>query len=258
MSLILKSTLDGVCMLVLDNPPLNLVTRELTRQLGDVLQEVERDETVRIVVLRGAGSRAFCAGSDIKEFPALMASGKVVEDKLALENDAYNRLAALPQVTIAAIEGPALGGGGELALCCDYRVMSSNARIGFPEIRLGTIPGSGGLSRLPRLVGTSGALALLLDGESITADEALRIGLVDEVTPPDQCGERCLHRAKVWASRPARAVRAIKNALLGSCEDRVRETSRSLEASRSIFTTADMREGVAAFLEKRPARFVHK
>src|SRR5262249_6259109 len=148
MSLILKSTLDGVCMLVLDNPPLNLITRELTRQLGEVLQEVEGDETVRIVVLRGAGSRAFSAGSDIKEFPALMASGKVVEDKLALENDAYNRLAALPQVTIAAIEGPALGGGGELALCCDYRVMSSNARIGFPEIRLGTIPGSGGLSRL--------------------------------------------------------------------------------------------------------------
>jgi enoyl-CoA hydratase len=258
MNFVLKFTLEGVCTLVLNSPPLNLVSRGLTQQLADALEEIGADETIRIVVVRGAGSRAFCAGSDIKEFPALMESGRVVEDKLALENDAYTRLATLPQVTIAAIEGLALGGGGELALCCDYRMMSSSAHIGFPEIHLGTIPGSGGLSRLPRLVGTSRALALILDGNSIPADEALQIGLVDEVAPADQCLERCIARAKLWASRPSHAVRAIKKALLASREDSMRDVTTSLEASRAIFATTDMREGVAAFLEKRSPRFVHR
>jgi enoyl-CoA hydratase/carnithine racemase len=149
MSVVRFAIENRVGIITLDNPPLNLITRQLTHDLGKTLAVVETNEEVRVVVLCGASSRAFSAGSDIKEFQALMDRGTVLEEKLALENEVFNTLAGLPQPTIAAIAGLALGGGAELSLCCDYRVVSSDARIGFPEIHLGTIPGSGGLSRLP-------------------------------------------------------------------------------------------------------------
>jgi enoyl-CoA hydratase len=151
MSLIRLALCDGAAIVTLDNPPLNLITRELTRDLKETLTVLEASSEARAVVVCGAGSRAFSAGSDIKEFWGLMDRGTVVEEKLSFENDAFDRLAGLPQPTIAAIGGLALGGGAELALCCDYRMMSADAHIGFPEIHLGAVPGSGGLSRLPRL-----------------------------------------------------------------------------------------------------------
>ena len=156
------------------------------------------------------GLRAFSAGSDIREFPALMEAGTVIEEKLAVENDVFDRLARLPQPTIAAIVGVALGGGAELALCCDYRMISDNGRIGFPEIRLGTIPGSGGLARLPRLINPSIALGLLLDGNAIDAKRAYEIGLVNEIVAASACVDAAIARAGEWASRPNVAVRAIK------------------------------------------------
>jgi enoyl-CoA hydratase/carnithine racemase len=249
---------DGVGVVCLDNPPLNLFTRELTRNLGEVLSRVEADDTVRAVVVTGAGTRAFSAGSDIREFPDLMDSGRVVEDKLALENEVFDRLARLPQPTIAAIVGVALGGGAELALCCDYRIIDDAGRIGFPEIHLGTIPGSGGLSRLPRLINPGIAMRLLLDGEPVDARQALDIGLVNEVVEGPRLMAVARSHARLWASRPAGAVRAIKRAVHGPWRDQVSaEMIASLEVSRAIFATEDMREGVAAFREKRKPRFRH-
>jgi enoyl-CoA hydratase/carnithine racemase len=255
MSLVRLTLRDGVGIVKLDNPPLNLITRQLTRDLGDVLAVVEANSDVRTVVLCGVGPRAFSAGSDIKEFPGLMDRGTVVEEKLSFENDAFDRLARLPQPTIAAIGGLTLGGGAELALCCDYRIMSADARIGFPEIHLGAVPGSGGLSRLPRLIGASRAMGLLLDGNPIGARRALEIGLVNEVVQ-DSPIETAVGRAKEWAGRASVAARAIKQGMLEVSRVKIAgEVQESLAVSRAIFATSDMREGVAAFLEKRSPRF---
>jgi enoyl-CoA hydratase/carnithine racemase len=255
MSLVRMALREGVGIVTLDNPPLNLITRQLTRDLGDTLAAVEANRDVRTVVVCGAGPRAFSAGSDIKEFPGLMDRGTVVEEKLSFENDAFDRLAGLAQPTIAAIGGLTLGGGAELALCCDYRIMSADARIGFPEIHLGAIPGSGGLSRLPRLIGVSQAMGLLLDGNPIGAQQALEMGLVNEVVQ-DPPVEGAIARAKEWASRASAAARAIKQGVLQASRAMIAaEVKESLDVSREIFATSDMREGVAAFMEKRSPRF---
>jgi enoyl-CoA hydratase len=256
MSLVHVALDNGVGLVTLDNPPLNLVTRQFTRDLEKALAVLETNMDVRAVVVCGAGSRAFSAGSDIKEFPPLMDRGTVVEEKLSFENAVFSRLAGLRQPTIAAIVGLALGGGAELALCCDYRIMSVDARIGFPEIHLGTMPGSGGLSRLPRLIGPSRAIALLLDGRQVGPDEALGIGLVNEVVETPRCLDVAVRRAREWATRASIAVRAIKQGVLQAGSNEIcEEVNASLEVSRAVFATADMREGVAAFLEKRSPRF---
>jgi enoyl-CoA hydratase len=246
---------DGVGIVTLDNPPLNLITRQFSRDLDDTLAIVEANGDVRTVVVCGAGPRAFSAGSDIKEFPGLMDRGTVVEEKLSFENDAFDRLAGLSQPTIAAIGGLALGGGAELALCCDYRIMSADACIGFPEIHLGAVPGTGGLSRLPRLIGVSRAMGLLLDGNPIGASRAFEIGLVNEVVQ-DSPIETAIARAKEWAGRASVAARAIKKGLLQVSRPKIAvEVTESLDVRRAIFATSDMREGVAAFLEKRSPHF---
>ncbi|MCP4379861.1 MAG: enoyl-CoA hydratase/isomerase family protein [Hyphomicrobiales bacterium] len=258
MTLIKLDVRDGVGLIRLDNPPLNLITKQLIQELDAVLKAVATDDSVRSVVLTGSGARAFSAGSDVTEFPRLMDRGSVVEEKLAQENAAYSRLATLPQPSIAAIVGHALGGGAELSLCCDYRIMGESAQIGFPEIHLGTVPGSGGLSRLPRLVNPSTAMALVLDGDTIDARRAREIGLVNEVVASQQCVDAAMARARTWALRPAIAARAIKKAMLEISQTEVEaEIAASLTVSRSIFKTADMREGVSAFLQKRKPRFKH-
>jgi enoyl-CoA hydratase len=250
---------DAVAVVRLNNPPLNVITRELTRELSEVIAEIEAAGSVRCAVVTGNGERAFSAGSDIKEFPELMEHGTVVEDKLALENSVFSRLSDLPIPIIAAIVGVALGGGAELALCCDYRVMGRNSRIGFPEIHLGTVPGSGGLARLPRLIGPSTAMALLLDGNAIDARQAHEIGLVNEIVEDALCLQTATARAREWASRPARAAQAIKQAIHQGTKERVNaEIAASLKVSKDIFATNDMREGVSAFAEKRKPRFQHR
>ena len=252
MTLVGLAVSDGVAIIRLDNPPLNLFNRALTQQVGEILAEIETNESVRCVVVAGAGVRAFSAGSDIKEFPTLMERGTVVEDKLSFENAVFDRLAQLPQPTIAAIEGLALGGGAEFALCCDYRIMSQSGKIGFPEIHLGTVPGSGGLRRLAQLINPSIALALFLDGTPISAERAVTIGLVNDVAKPGRCIELAVAKAHEWAARSAVAVRSIKQSLNRlKVEGAAAELAFSLEASRSIWSTPEMRAGVAAFLEKR-------
>jgi enoyl-CoA hydratase/carnithine racemase len=153
---------DGVAVLELNNPPLNLVTLELTRRLGGHLRALAADQSVRAVIVAGAGERAFCAGSDVREFGQVRE--RVVDAKLRRENAVWTQLEDLPQPTIAAIDGWALGGGFELALCCDLRVMAENARAGLPELSLGVFPGTGGPLRLARLVGESRAKGLLYLG----------------------------------------------------------------------------------------------
>ena len=243
---------DGVIKVVLNNPPLNLVTLALSERLIEVTKDLERDE-VRAVVLTGTGG-TFCAGADIKEFASVR--DRVVEKKLARENDAFGGIELLSKPTIAAIEGAALGGGCEIALACDLRVMAEDARIGLPEVKLGVVPGSGGLYRLPRLIGPARSMELMYLGEPVGADEAERIGLVNTVAPAGEALARAVGLAREIVSRPREAVATIKRGVRQSPALSQEEAVRlTLELSDHVFRTEDAEEGYRAFLEKREPRF---
>jgi enoyl-CoA hydratase/carnithine racemase len=238
----------------LENPPLNLVTVELTRSLDRALAGIEDDRSVRCVVVTGTGERAFCAGSDVKEFESQR--GRVGEGKLLLEKAVYRRLARLPVPSIAAIQADALGGGLELALCCDLRVADERAKLGLPEVRLGVMPGSGGTQRLPRVVGIAKAKELILMGEIIGAAEAAAIGLVNRVVPEGRSLAEAVAMAETIAARGPIAVREAKRALDLAGDTTLDEgLAAELDASERIFASRDMLEGARAFFEKRPPRF---
>jgi enoyl-CoA hydratase len=245
---------DGVAKLVLNNPPLNLVTLELTRQLIQALDELERSDSVRAVVITGAGDTAFCAGADIKEFPTVRDA--VVEKKLARENQAFDRIEFLSKPVVAAIEGMAYGGGCEIAMACDIRVIADDARVGLPEVNLGVVPGSGGMFRLPRLVGPARAVELMYLGDFIDAREAERIGLVNEVVPSGEALPRASRLAQRIARQPRAAISAIKRAVRESALLPHGEAVQlTLKLSDLVFRTDDCREGVEAFFQKRKPKF---
>lgn len=243
-----------VATLRLQNPPMNLITVEVTRALDRALGQLEEDDGIRAVIVTGTGERAFCVGSDVKEFESLQ--GRVGEGKLLLEKAVYRRLARLPVPTIAALQGDALGGGLELALCCDLRVADENARLGLPEVRLGVMPGSGGSQRLPRIIGPARAKEMILTGEIIDAATAERIGLVNRVAPAGEAVDLARSIAATIGERGPVAVREAKRAidLAGdvSLDDGL---AAELDASERVFSSDDMLEGARAFLEKRPPEF---
>jgi enoyl-CoA hydratase len=245
---------EGIAKLTLNNPPLNLVTLEMTEHLIGALDELEGDEAVRAVIVTGAGDRAFCAGSDVKEFADVR--DRVVEKKLAKENDAFRRFESLSKPTVAAIEGLAYGGGCEISMACDLRITGEGARFALPEVRLGVVPGSGGLFRLPELVGPARAMELMYLGESIDASEAERLGLVNEVVPEGEALVCAVDVARSISRQPKAALAAIKRGVRESLhstrEDSVRLT---LELSDHLFKTEDCSEGILAFFEKREPRF---
>jgi len=247
---------DGVAVLTLDNPPLNLVTLELTRRLDAALGRLVAEPEARVLVVTGAGTRAFCAGSDVSEFPSVQDA--VVEKKLRAENDAFSRLAAFPRPTIAALNGLAYGGGLELAVCCDLLVAGADVRLALPEVKLGVIPGSGGTVRVPRRIGEGRARELIYTGEPIDAATALAWGLVNRVAPPGQALAVARELARTVAALPGRALQLAKEAVTLAGEtgeaDAIR---RTLALSDAVFRTADCREGVRAFFAKERPRWRH-
>jgi enoyl-CoA hydratase/carnithine racemase len=254
MSELISLELGPVAHLELVQPPHNLVTRELTEQLRDALERLRVAAEVRAVVVTGRGDRAFCAGSHIGEFEGLR--GRVAEGKLLLEKLVYRQLAELPMPTIAAIEGDALGGGLELALCCDLRVASARARLGLPEVRLAVLPGSGGTQRLPRIVGPARAKELILTGRIINSDEAERIGLVNQVVPAGEARQAADALAEEIAARGPLAVREAKRLIDAALEvDLDAGLAAELDASERIFASEDMLEGAHAFLGKRDPQY---
>jgi enoyl-CoA hydratase/carnithine racemase len=254
MSELITLELGRVAHLELVNPPLNLVTRELTEQLGVALGRLGAADDVRAVVVSGRGDRAFCAGSHIGEFEELR--GRVAEGKLLKEKLVYRQLADLPMPTIAAIEGDALGGGLELALCCDLRIASARARLGMPEVRLAVIPGSGGTQRLPRIVGPAWAKELILTGRIIDADEAARIGLVNQVVPAGEARAAADALAEEIAARGPLAVREAKRLIDAALDlDLDAGLAAELDASERVFDSDDMREGASAFFAKRDPEY---
>lgn len=254
MSDLVALELGPVAHLELVNPPLNLVTHELTEQLHSALTTLADSADVRAVVVSGSGERAFSAGSHIGEFEGLR--GRVAEGKLLLEKLVYRQLAELPVPTIAAIEGDALGGGLELALCCDLRVASARARLGMPEVRLAVIPGSGGTQRLPRLIGPGRAKELILTGRILTAEEAEAIGLVNQVVPAGQARHVADELAAEIAARGPVAVREAKRLIDAAMElDLDAGLAAELDASERIYMTDDMLEGARAFFAKRDPKY---
>lgn len=256
MSGLIALTLAPVAHLELVNPPLNLVTRALLEELDETLGVLAAagPGEVRAVVLSGRGERAFCAGSHVGEFENQR--GSAGRERLALEERVSSRLASLPMPTIAAIEGDALGGGLELALCCDLRVASARARLGLPEVRLGVTPGSGGTQRLPRVVGVARAKELILTGRIIDAGEAERIGLVNRVVPAGEALATADGLAAEIATRGPLAVREAKRLIDASSEvDLDTGLAAELEASVRVFATEDMLEGASSFFEKRNPQY---
>jgi enoyl-CoA hydratase/carnithine racemase len=249
---LVRLELGRVSHLVLDNPPLNLLSQPLLDELDAVLAQLEAADPgdVRAVVISGAGERAFSAGSDVKEFAAHRGeSGRALLER---EEGVTKRLAILPMATVAAIEGNALGGGLELALACDIRVASERAKLGLPEVRLAVTPGAGGTQRLPRVVGLGKAKELILSGAVIDAAEAERIGLVNRVVPASQALAAATAIASEIAQRGPIAVREAKRLIDLALElDLKAGLGAELEASLRVFASDDLMEGASSFLEKR-------
>jgi enoyl-CoA hydratase/carnithine racemase len=253
---LVRLTLDRVALLELDDPPLNLTTGALLEDLDDALEALELADPgdVRAVVVTGRGDKAFSVGSNVKEFEAYRALGG--SEPFELEARVAQRLAGLPMPTIAAIEGNALGGGLELALCCDIRVASETSRLGLPEVRLAVTPGAGGTQRLPRVVGAARAKELILTGRVLTADEAERIGLVSRVVPAGQARAAADEIATQIAARGPVAVREAKRLVdLATDTDLATGLAAELDASDRVFATDDMLEGAEAFFAKREPQY---
>jgi enoyl-CoA hydratase len=248
----------GVAILTLDNPPLNVMSIDMGRQISDALDAVAMDDEVCAVVLTGAGERAFMAGADIKEFPRYLQED--IAEQMALEFDAtLTKLSRLDKPTIAALNGLTLGGGCEVALACDFRIAEEQVSIGLPEVKLGVFPGAGGTQRLPRLIGAAKAKELILTGEPVSAAEAYRIGLVNRVVPTGQALAASLEFAAVFKARSlqslSRAKRAIDDGLDLSLEEGLRLEARLFG---EVFRTEDAKEGIQAFIEKRLPNFTNR
>jgi enoyl-CoA hydratase len=234
---------------------LNALDVETLTSLRDRLRELAEDVQTRVVVLTGAGDRAFIAGADIKYM-----SGLDVDQAKAwgeLGHEAGRLLETMVQPTIAAINGFALGGGCELALACDLRYASSNAKLGQPEINLGIIPGWGGTQRLARATTLGFAKELILTGRTVGADEALERGLVNAVTEPDELLPRVMETAVRLAAKSPLALEAAKEALNRALSgDHADNLTREADRFGELFASEDAKEGLTAFAEKRDPRFV--
>ncbi|HJP58235.1 MAG TPA: enoyl-CoA hydratase-related protein [Gemmatimonadales bacterium] len=253
-ALVLRERRGAVEILTLNRPDKrNALNTALRTALIAALDELAGDVGVRVIVLTGAGDRAFVAGADVTEF-----TGRDVAAQAASmqARRVYDVVAASERPLVAAINGACLGGGLELALACDIRIASTTARFGQPEVNLGLIPGGGATQRLPRVVGLGAALRLILTGEPVDAAEALRMGLVEEVTEPEDCLERAIAVAERIARNSPVAVAAARRATRAALG---LPLAAGLDLERAAFLAAfaaeDRAEGIAAFLEKRQPVF---
>ena len=249
---------DAIGHVVLDRPPANSYDRAFLDELDAAIEEARRDDAVKAILVRSANERFFSAGADINVF----AKGDLdVENEFVVcANEAMGKLETVPKVVVAAINGHCLGGGLEIALCCDFRIAAEGAyRIGLPEVTLGLLPGTGGTQRLPRLIGRQKALDLMLRGTTLTPQDALAAGVVDEVVPAGMLLDKALERTRAYATGPTYAIGQIKLAAVQGYGMRLDEGLKlEREALIRLFGSEDAREGVTAFVEKRKPNYKGK
>ena len=242
---------NGIALLTINRPKsLNALNSETLAELNTCLAELENNEEVKVVILTGSGEKSFVAGADISE----MVNGTPAEGRKMglLAKEAFGRLENMPQVTIAAVNGYALGGGCEISMACDIRLASEKAKFGQPEVGLGITPGFSGTQRLPRRVGVAKAKELIFSGKQIGAEEAKRIGLVNEVYAAEELLNKAVEMAKSFTANAPIAVKYSK-----ACIDRGMQMdidngiALENELFAMCFATEDQKEGMGAFLEKR-------
>lgn len=247
----------GVALVTVHRPPVNALNRQVLAELGDAVAALDGESGVHAVVITGGGEKAFVAGADIAEMKEMTPAEAAEFSRFG--QSVFTRIKRLEQPVIAAVNGHALGGGCELAMACDLRVAAENAKFGQPEINLGIIPGFGGTVRLTRLVGPAKARELVLTGSPISADEALRIGLVNRVVPQGAVRSSALDWARELAAKPAAAI-ALAKASMREGWDLPVDAALEAEAAHfsDAFETHDQKEGMAAYLEKRKPEFKGK
>ncbi len=243
---------ERVGIVTLNRPKeLNALNFKLVSELANALEEFDRDEGIRCIVLNGAGEKAFAAGADIKEM-----ADKSPIDMMLGGFEAWSRIRRIRTPMIAAVGGYALGGGCELAMHCDMIIASENARFGQPEILIGVMPGAGGTQRLARVLGKYRTMEIVLTGAQVTAQEMAALGLVNRVVPPGEHLNEAKKLAQTVAAQAPIATQLAKEAVLAAFETSLEE---GLEIERKnfflLFATEDMREGMRAFIEKRKANF---
>ncbi len=255
----LTVTHDGPITKVVLNRPhrMNTITIEMIAELSKVFEKIEEDKEIRCVILTGAGDRAFSAGADVTAFTGITPATAV--DASLRGHELTSKMERLSKPIIAAINGYAFGGGLELALACDFRIASESAEMGQTEVKLGLIPGWGGTQRLGRVVGFSKAKELILTGERIKADEALRIGLVNKVVPRESLETEASAMAKSLAEGPPVALKMAKY-LLNFGTEAPLDTALKMEADAFgvVLSTKDVMEGISAFVSKRKPEFKGK
>ena len=250
---------DHVVVIILNRPDqLNAFNSELFKELDTALGKAYEDKEVRVILITGKG-RFFCSGLDLKEAGAGSAVSPFERSWMAMGPEIFNKVEALEKPVIAAVNGPALGGGCELCLACDIRVASEAASFGFPEIKIGAMPGAGGTQRLPRLVGLSKSKEMIYTGKSVKAEEAYRISLVNAVTPPEKLMDTAMEIAKDLADKSPIALKMAKVAISVGMEGNL-HAGLELEArlAKLLSFTDDLKEGMRAFAEKRKPIFTGK
>ncbi|HEV8337600.1 MAG TPA: enoyl-CoA hydratase-related protein [Candidatus Polarisedimenticolia bacterium] len=244
---------ERIATLTIDRPAVrNALDEPTAREIEQALAEAEENPDVSVVVFTGGGEKVFVSGADLRDL-------QYRRSRQALEaclNRLFARVDSFPKPTIASLNGHALGGGMELALACDFRIAVAGSKLGFPEVSLGILPGAGGTQRLPRLVGLGRAKALILTGDPIDAEQALSMGLVNQVVPRDELARATRILAAKIASRAPLALRLAKAALNLSSEVPLGSgLSFEILSQTILFETKDKKEGIAAFLEKRKPNF---
>jgi enoyl-CoA hydratase/carnithine racemase len=244
----------GIATIRLDRPKMNALNAHVQGEIADAAAQVSADDAVRAVIIYG-GERVFAAGADIKEmsslgYPAMAARSAALQAS-------FSAVADIPKPVVAAVTGYALGGGLELALCADFRVLGESAKVGQPEILLGIIPGAGGTQRLPRLIGPARAKDLIFSGRHVAAAEALAIGLADKVVPDADVYQAARDLIAQYATGPALALRAAKQAVNQGLEV---DLATGLEIERlhfaALFATEDQKTGMRSFMENGPGKAV--
>lgn len=246
---------ERLAVVTIDNPPYNVLSHAVLEELNTALQQLVADQAVKALMITGAGSMVFIAGADVREIAQLSSANEAAQ-LAAMGQGIIQQLERSPKPTIAAINGVCLGGGNELAMACHLRVAGDRARFGQPEITLGIIPGFGGTQRLTRLVGRAKSIELNLTGDMITAQEALRIGLVNKVVGHGEVLKQAKDLARKILSKGQVAVRLALQAIQEGAELPL-DQALALESQLfgQVAETADMKEGIAAFREKRQPKF---